>query len=316
VNGECRRPVLAICGPTGVGKTAVAVELCRRHRLHLVSADSRQVYCWLDIGTAKPDAAVRAEVGVHMVDTVEPDRRYSAADYARDARAVMRRLVRQGIGFIVAGGSGLYLRALFKPFFEVPKPDPVRRRQLAGLGTAELFEQLRRADPVRAAALHPHDRQRVIRALEVFETTGRPMSELAGQAVPAVEFEPVYVVLARPREELCRGIDERFDEMMSAGLLDEVRRLRAAGFDRSTYVANAFGYAELLAYLDGELSLQQAVARAKAKTRTYARRQLVWFRGLKQAHWVEMAGVDETANRLEPLLERVLSAEAGRGRTV
>ncbi len=316
MTGEGRYPVLAVCGPTGVGKTAVAVELCRRHSLHLVSADSRQVYCWLDIGTAKPDRSVRAEVHVHMVDTVEPGQHYSAADYARDARAVMRRLVRQGTGFIVAGGSGLYLRALFEPFFEVPKPDPARRRQLAGLSAAELYEQLKRVDPARAAALHPHDRQRVMRALEVFEATGRPMSELAKEAVPTAEFEPVYVVLSRPRAELYRRIDERFDEMMSAGLLEEVSRLREAGLDRRTYVANAYGYAELLAYLDGEMTLEQAVAQAKAKTRAYARRQLAWFRGLRQAHWIEMTSVEETADRLEPLLERVLSGAVEATRTV
>ncbi len=301
--GDNTRPVLVVGGPTGVGKTAVAVELCRRHRLHLVSADSRQVYCWLDIGTAKPDSTVRAEVGVHMVDTVEPSRRYSAADYARDARAVMRRLTRQGIGFIVAGGSGLYLRALFRPFFEVPRIDPARRRQLAELTATELYARLMRVDPGRAAELHPHDRQRVMRAIEVFEATGRPMSELAQQAAPAIEFEPVYVVLTRPRAELNRRIDRRFDEMMQAGLLDEVRRLREAGFGRDTYVANAYGYAELLSYLDGQLTLEQAVALAKAKTRAYARRQLTWFRGLEQAHWVEMTDVKETADRLEPLLE-------------
>ncbi|MEO0078345.1 MAG: tRNA (adenosine(37)-N6)-dimethylallyltransferase MiaA [candidate division WOR-3 bacterium] len=298
--------MLVVAGPTGVGKTELAVELCRRHQLHLISADSRQIYCWLDIGTAKPDRTVLAQVSVHMVDIVEPNQRYTAADYARDARAVMRRLTRQNTGFIVAGGSGLYLKALFQPFFETPGTDPARRQQLTNLSAAELYERLRQVDPDRAAMLHPRDRQRVMRALEVFETTGQPMSQLLKQAVPAVEFEPVYVILTRPRAELYRRIDERFDEMMKAGLLDEVRRLKEAGFGRDTYVANAYGYAELLSYIEGELTLEQAVALAKAKTRAYARRQLTWFRGLKQAHWFEIAGVKETADQLEPLLEDVL----------
>jgi tRNA dimethylallyltransferase len=266
------------------------------------------VYCWLDIGTAKPGPAVREGVGVHMVDMVEPNRRYSAADYARDALAVMRRLRGEGTGFIVVGGSGLYLRALFQPFFEAPKPDPALRRQLAGMPAAELHERLKGVDPARAARLHPNDRQRVMRALELHELTGRSMSELAQRAAPEPEFEPVYAVLNLAREALYRRIDVRFDEMMRAGLLAEVRRLKEAGFGRDTYVANAYGYAELLSYLDGEMSLEQAVAQAKAKSRAYARRQLTWFRALKPAQWFEFSGTEQTAALLEPLLAGVLSS--------
>jgi tRNA dimethylallyltransferase len=320
VNGSRRQPgsrnVLAICGPTGVGKTEVAVELCRRRGLHLVSADSRQVYCCLDIGTAKPRGDVRREVTMHMVDMVQPTRRYSAADYARDALAVMRRLAHQGIPFLVVGGSGLYLRALFEPLFEASKPDAALRRRLARLDESELYERLRRLDPDRANELHPHDRQRLMRALEVCELAGRPMSELTRTGPSHSGFEPVYAVLNMPRDLLYQRIDARFDAMMRDGLLEEVRRLRAAGFDRDTYVANAYGYAELLAYLDGELTLMHAVARAKAKTRAYARRQLTWFRGLKQAHWFEHVDAKETADRLEPLLERVLGDKAGAARPV
>ena len=296
-----------LCGPTGVGKTAVAVELARKHKLEIISADSRQVYAWLDIGTAKPSQELRRELGIHMVDMVEPSRVYSAADFARDAMAVMRRLRSERKRFIVAGGSGMYLKAVFEPFFEAPKPDPALRQRLEAATSLALYDRLKRVDPERAAKLHPNDRQRVMRALEVHEATGRTMTELAGMKKAELEFEPVYAVLTMERELLRRRLDARFDAMMEAGLLDEVRRLRESGFGRQTYVANAYGYAELLRHLDGELTLAQAVAEAKAKTRAYAKRQLTWFRSLKGAHWLECKDVADAVRRVEPLLLQLLA---------
>ena len=302
--------VLVLCGPTGVGKTEVAVELARKFKLGILSADSRQVYSRLDIGTAKPSPDLRRELGIHMVDMVEPNRVYSAADFARDALAVMRRLQREGKRFMVAGGSGMYLKALFEPFFEAPKPDPAFRRRLEGETSLSLHDRLKQVDPERAAKLHPNDRQRVMRALEVYESTGKTMTELARKAkVEAeVEFNPVYAVLTMERELLRRRLDSRFDAMMGAGLLDEVRSLRESGFGRETYVANAYGYAELLRHLDGELTLERAVAEAKAKTRAYAKRQVTWFRSLKDAHWVECKDVADAVRQVEPLLRETIGS--------
>ena len=298
--------VLVLCGPTGVGKTEVAVELARKHRLEIISADSRQVYTWLDIGTAKPSPELRRELGIHMVDMVEPNRVYSAADFARDALAAMRRLQREGKRFLVAGGSGMYLKALFEPFFEAPKPDPALRRRLDAKTSLALHDRLKQVDPERAAKLHPNDRQRVMRALEVYESAGKTMTELTNAAKATVEFEPVYAVVTMEREALRRKLDERFDAMMRAGLLDEVERLKDSGFGRDTYVANAYGYAELLRHLDGELTLEQAVAEAKAKTRAYAKRQETWFRSLKGARWFESTDVTGTARLVEPLLRETI----------
>jgi tRNA dimethylallyltransferase len=301
--------VLVLCGPTGVGKTEVAVELARKFELEIISADSRQVYSWLDIGTAKPSPELRREVGIHMVDLVEPNQVYSAADFARDALAVMRRLQREGKRFMVAGGAGMYLKALFEPFFEAPRPDPALRKRLEADTSLTLHARLKHVDPERAAKLHPNDRQRVMRALEVYESTGKTMTELAKKAkVEAeVEFEPVYAVLSMDREVLCRRLDARFDAMMRAGLLDEMRRLKESGFGRDTYVANAYGYAELLRHLAGELTLEQAVTEAKVKTRAYAKRQMTWFRSLKDAHWFECRDVAEAMLKIEPLLREVLA---------
>jgi tRNA dimethylallyltransferase len=254
---------------------------------------------------------LRRELGIHMVDMVEPNRVYSAADFARDALAVMRRLQREGKRFMVVGGSGMYLKALFEPFFEVPRPDPALRKRLEAETALALHDRLKQVDPERAAKLHPNDRQRVMRALEVYETTGKTMTELTRKAkVEAeVEFRPVYAVLTMERELLRRGLDARFDAMMQAGLLDEVRRLKESGFGRDTYVANAYGYAELLRHLDGELTLELAVAEAKAKTRAYAKRQLTWFRSLKDARWLECTDVTEAIGKVEPLLKQVLAGD-------
>jgi tRNA dimethylallyltransferase len=304
---QAAQRVLVLCGPTGVGKTEVAVELARKYKLEIISADSRQVYSWLDIGTAKPSMELRRELGIHMVDMVEPNRVYSAADFARDALAVMRRLRREEKHFVVAGGSGMYLKALFEPFFEAPKPDPALRKRLEAESSLVLHDRLKKTDPERAAKLHPNDRQRVIRALEVFEATGKTMTELSKARKDEAEFEPVYAVLTMERELLRRNLDARFDAMMRVGLLDEVRRLKESGFGRDTYVANAYGYAELLRHLDGELTLEQAVAEAKAKTRAYAKRQLTWFRGLKDARWFECKDVADGARQVEPVLKEALA---------
>lgn len=291
-------------GPTGTGKTEVAAILAERHGLEVVSADSRQVYAWLDLGTAKPRPEVRQKVKFHMIDLVEPNRVYSAADYARDALAVMRRLCREGKRFVVVGGSGLYIQALFEPFFEVPKPSPELRKRLAALTPDEAYARLKQVDPVRAAQLHPNDVQRVTRALEIRELTGKTVSQLTRARTTNKEFQPCYVVLTMPRAKLAAALDQRFDAMMKAGLLDEVRRLKESGFGRHSYVANAYGYAELLAHLEGEMSLEEAVVLAKAKTRAYARRQITWCRRLQDAMWLEVGTPEETTAKIEPLLTK------------
>ncbi|MEO0078697.1 MAG: tRNA (adenosine(37)-N6)-dimethylallyltransferase MiaA [candidate division WOR-3 bacterium] len=300
--------VFVLTGPTGVGKTDTALALARRLGLDIVSADSRQVYRGLDIGTAKvkSDATVR----VWMVDVADPGCLYSAADFARDAGEVMRMLREQGRRFIVVGGSGFYLRALFAPLFRVPPVCPELRERLAAEATQRLYDQLQQVDPERAAQLHPHDRQRVARSLEVCLQTGRRFSDLVRESPRYSDFAPEYAVLTMRLPELDRRLDERFDAMMERGLIDEVRRLRDRGLRSESRVAEAFGYAELLQHLEGDLTLVEAVRRAKAKTRAYARRQLTWLRRLPDAAWYEFTSVEDVAARLLPRLEQVLNQES------
>lgn len=298
--------VLVLTGPTGVGKTEIAAELAFRNDLDLVSADSRQVYTWLDIGTAKPDRMLRSRLAVHMVDMVDPRLPYSAADYARDALAVMRRLSNAGRRFFLVGGSGLYIRAVFEPFFEAPKTTREIRRRMERQPTNRLYDYLVRVDPVRASELHPHDRQRIARSLEVYEQTGQPVTKLRDRTGAQAEFQPRYVVLTCPRPALYARIDERFERMMEQGLLDEVRQLRNAGIERGSRVLNAYGYAELMAYLEGTMTLEDAIARSKAKTRAYARRQLTWLRALPGAQWIEYADRREVMAELDRILKETI----------
>lgn len=290
--------VLVIIGPTGVGKTDVAAILARKFRGEIVSADSRQVYRHLDIGTAKPSRELQQEIKFHMIDRVELNQRYSAADYARDALQIMERLKFEGKVFFVVGGSGFYLRALFKPFFDTPGYDQNLRSRLTAIPAVELYKQLMEVDPERAKQLHPNDRQRIVRALEIYELTGRRFSELAKEQKKETPFLPVYAVLNMERKQLYTRIEQRFDQMIAEGLLDEVRRLKRLGVTRNSYILNAYGYAELLRYLDGEISLKEAIFLAKKKTKEYARRQLSWCRGLKDARWFEVTTAAETAEKL------------------
>lgn len=290
--------VLVIIGPTGVGKTDVAAILARKFRGEIVSADSRQVYRHLDIGTAKPSRELQQEIKFHMIDRVELNQRYSAADYARDALQIMERLKSEGKVFFVVGGSGFYLRALFKPFFDTPGYDQNLRSRLTAIPAVELYKQLMEVDPERAKQLHPNDRQRIVRALEIYELAGRRFSELAKEQKKKTPFLPVYAVLNMERKQLYTRIEQRFDQMIAEGLLDEVRRLKRLGVTRNSYILNAYGYGELLRYLDGEISLKEAIFLAKKKTKEYARRQLIWCRGLKDARWFEVTTPTETAEKL------------------
>lgn len=279
-----KRDALAITGPTASGKTALGVLVAERLGGEVISMDSRQVYRRMDIGTAKVRPAESRGVPHHALDLADPDARYSAGAFAREARARIREIGSAGHVPILVGGTGFFLRALTHPLFREPELDASRRerlkRWLAQRGETELRAWLRVLDPVSAAALESEGgRQRIARALEVALLTGRPLSWWHANA-PA-EYAPLSLrvfVLDLPRDELYRRIDARVHEMLAAGLVDEVRRLVAAGFDERAPGMNATGYVELLPFLRGEVGLEQAVDAIQRATRRYARRQLTWFR--------------------------------------
>jgi tRNA dimethylallyltransferase len=280
-------PLHCVCitGPTACGKTDLALELAARVPLEIVSMDSAMVYRGLDIGTAKPSAAVRAAVPHHLVDLIEPTESYSAGQFARDASAAIAGVVERGRLPLLVGGTLLYLRALRDGLAVLPQADEAVRRSLdteaEALGWPALHERLGRVDPEAAARIKPGDRQRIQRALEVYALTGCPLSEL--QRNIGREPRPMIRTLALvpgDRAALAARIERRFDGMVEAGLVAEVERLRARGdLEGDLPSMRAVGYRQVWQYLDGQCDWPEARRSAIAATRQYAKRQMTWLRG-------------------------------------
>ena len=301
------KSLFCLVGPTAAGKTEAAVKVLEKLAGRVVSADARQVYKFLDIGTNKPSEELRRRVGFEMLDLVSPEQSYSAADYARDAIPVIRNLLAARTPFMLVGGSGLYLRALFAPFFAAPPADPAARASLARLSIAELYRHLQQIDPPTAQRVDAHDRQRIIRALEVFEATGEPLSELQHKAARVSEFAPVYVGLEVPRPLLNERIDARFGCMIGQDLVEEVRHLLKMGYGADTTALDAIGYREIVRYLDGNCSLEEATAAAKKRSRAYAKRQMTWFRHQPGIAWIDAQNPQRAAAEVEQRFKHYLA---------
>lgn len=284
------QPILAIVGPTATGKSALALDLAEEIGGEIVSADSLQVYRGLDLGTAKPGAADRARVPHHLVDILEPDEVYSAGEFARRARAAIDEIAARGRVPIVVGGSGLYLRALLRGLSPLPPGDPeVRaalRSRLENEGLAALREELARIDPKTAARLTAGDTQRVLRALEVERVTGRPLSAwLDEQPFGIQAIAAVQIGLTLPRSILYDRIAGRVVWMMEAGWLGEVAGLLQRGLSPRLPAFQAIGYRQLVRHLEGDGSLEQAIAEIVRETRRFAKRQETWFRKEPDVTW-------------------------------
>jgi tRNA dimethylallyltransferase len=283
-------PVIAIVGPTASGKSALALDLAQSHDGEIVSCDSLQVYRGLDIGSAKATAEERAAVPHHLLDVVDPDQDFSAADYARRARAAIDAIARRGRLPIVAGGTGLYLRALRRGLFAGPSRDPDLRRRLERIadvrGDARLHRMLARVDPESAARIEKRDRLRVIRALEVFRASGRPLSAHHREDAPASDGRRWLLLgLDPPRESLRAAVEERTRRMLDAGLLDEVRGLLARYRDADLRPLRAIGYRQAVAVVRGTQAVGDAQRDIVKETMRYAKRQMTWFRHQEDVCW-------------------------------
>jgi tRNA dimethylallyltransferase len=276
--------VFLIAGPTASGKSALALDLARRVGGVIVNADSMQVYADLRVITARPTEAEEALAPHRLYGHVDGAANYSVGRYLADAGAQVAELRARGRPPIVVGGTGLYFKALLEGLSVVPAvPDEVRaavRARSEGRSTPALHAELAAVDPDGAARLQPQDRLRILRALEVWETTGRPLASFQEERSPAplAGLPTVRLFLAPDRAALKRRIDARFGAMLAAGALDEVRALAARGLDPALPIMRAHGVPGLLAYLSGEIALDEAVARGQADTRSYAKRQFTWFR--------------------------------------
>lgn len=293
-------PLVAIVGPTASGKSDLALRVAARCAGEIVSCDSLQVYRGLDIGSAKATPEERARVPHHLVDVVEPDEPFSAAEYARLGRAALDEIRSRASLPVVAGGTGLYLRALLHGLFEGPSRDEAVRSRLEGLaeryGDARLHRLLARVDPEAAARIRPRDRVRVVRALEVFRATGRPISrEQRRGAVGLQGFRPLVVGLDPGRAELRRAVEARTRLMLERGLVEEVRGLLARGYGPGLRPLQAIGYRQAVAVVEGRLGLAAAEAEIVTETMRFAKRQMTWFRHQAEALWFRERGEAERA---------------------
>lgn len=298
--------LIVICGPTASGKSELAVRLCRLIGGEVVSCDSMQLYRGMDIGTATPTQAEMGGVPHHLLSVLEPGTPCSAAAYRALALPVIQAVRDRGRVPVLCGGTGLYINALTRPLGFSVKGDPQIRRQLEGQDRAELHRRLERVDPQSAARLHVNDVRRVVRALEIYLLTGETLSShMARDQGGSSDFEGVLFAPDWPREALYQRIDRRVDQMMAAGLAEEVEALVKGGLSPGDTAMQAIGYKELAACLNGECTLEDAVAAVKQNSRRYAKRQLTWFRRDPRTHWLpaQTMSSDEMAARVALLIK-------------
>jgi tRNA dimethylallyltransferase len=276
-------------GPTAAGKSSIAIGIAERLGAEIVNADSRQVYRGMNIGTAKPRADDLRRVRHHLIDIRDPDNPLDVAEFAGLARAAIQEIAGRGRPVLVVGGSGLYLRVIRDGIFTAPPASPEIRGRLATLatqrGASYLFGLLAKIDPDAAGRIEPNDLKRIVRALEVHEQTGVPISQHQRRHHFAERpFETLTVGLTLPREDLYRTIDQRFEAMIAEGLVTEVRRLLTKGYELAL---STIGYREVAGFVRGEISLSWAISQAKRASRHLAKRQITWFRAHPEVVWLD-----------------------------
>ena len=299
-------PVLVVVGPTGIGKSEFTLLACERFNGELVSVDSMQVYRGLDLGTAKPDVPTRARVPHHGIDLAPPDVDFSMGDFVRSSEEAIERIRKRGRLPILVGGTGLYLRGLLKGIIDAPRRDETIRRRLRSReqerGPGYLHRMLLRVDVEAGRRLPARDRQRIVRALEVYFKSRRGLSDRIRDAPFGPDrYRSVKIGLSMDREALCRLIDARVERFFQAGLVHEVRGLLAVGLAPESNALKALGYREVLSHLRGELSLEEAISTTQRNTRRYAKRQGTWFRREEGVTWfdVDPSRVDRFTGPLE-----------------
>lgn len=302
-------PIIAVVGATGTGKSELSLDLAEQlaaagRPAEIVNADAMQLYRGMDIGTAKLAPAERRGIPHHLIDVLEPREEASVARYQAEARAVVTDILARGAVPILVGGSGLYVSSVVYDFRFPGTDDAIRARleeELAARGPGVLFERLRERDPQAAAAIGPHNGRRIVRALEVIELTGEPFG--AGLPGESATWRPTVTIgLRLDRERLVPRLDARVERMWRAGLVDEVARLRPAGFGATA--SRAIGYAQALRQLDGELDEADAIAETQALTRRYARRQVSWFGRSRDTAWLDPDDPDRVASALDAVTPR------------
>lgn len=309
-------PLIVIVGPTAVGKSRIAVEIARRFETEILAADSRQVYCGMDIGTDKPSLESRQGIPHRLIDLVRPDESFNAGLYRRQAVDAIERLYRERRLPLVVGGTGLYVRTLLQGLCGAPPSDREVRARLVEeareMGPDRFYARLLEVDPATASRLHPRDTSKVIRAFEVYQLSGQPMSEFQ-QAHGFTErpFSSLVIGLNRERDSLYRRIEERIDWQLAGGLVEETKRLLEGGYRRESGAMKGLGYRHIAAYLDGEYDRAEMVRRFKRDTRRFAKRQMTWFNREPAIEWImikESESVQDTADCITGKIDRFLTS--------
>ncbi|MDD3805799.1 MAG: tRNA (adenosine(37)-N6)-dimethylallyltransferase MiaA [bacterium] len=285
--------LLVLTGPTAVGKTDIAVKVATVTNAEIISADSIQIYKGFDIGSAKPSEEEREGIPHHLLDVADPCEGFSVARYKDMAEAAIRDIWSRSKQAVLTGGTGLYISAVIDGFsFPEGTDNPAVKiafeKTADQEGLAVLYKQLERVDSASASRIHHNDRRRIIRALEVYKTTGRPLSHFKRRGNEPPRFDAVIIALTMPRELLYRKIEARVEAQIEAGLIDEVQQLMSRACVRDSLAMQGLGYKEIAAYIDGRCSLEEAIATLKRDTRRYAKRQLSWWRRDSRVHWLDI----------------------------
>lgn len=301
------RKVIVITGPTCSGKTALSLKLAETLKTEIISADSRQVYKYLDIGTAKPSPDELTAVKHHFIDSLTPDQDFNVSKFEQDALNIIYALLGKGKIPIVSGGSGLYVKAVTDGIFNTADTDEDLRARFKSIldeqGREYLYEQLKKADPAAAETMLPQNWKRVMRALEVFHLTGRSILEHHGDYQRNIDVEFLQFGLNWDRAVLYRNIENRVDYMISHGLVDEARRVLEMGYVKDLNSLNTVGYKEIFAFLNKEITLERAVELIKRNTRRFAKRQMTWFRRDDRIRWFDIANPSDLDNIRDEILK-------------
>ena len=299
--------IIVICGATGIGKTSVSIKLAQKLAGEIVSADSMQIYRYMDIGTAKPTPAELAQVPHHMIDIVEPDEDYDAVRFSKQARHRIADIVRRGRLPVIVGGTGLYIKSLLHGLFQSkPIAAEIRTRlkkEAEKNGSQALHQRLQQLDPHTAARLHPNDSYRILRALETIEATGKSISELHQEhGFEDDPFDALKIGLQMDRRQLYNRIDRRVDLMVEAGLVDEVTKLLKMGYTAQLKSMQSIGYRHMVEFLEGKMPWDECIRTLKRDTRRFAKRQFTWFGADQQIQWFEPGQLHEMLRKAEDFL--------------
>ena len=302
------RKVIVIVGPTCTGKTSLGIKIAARLKSEILSADSRQVYKYLTIGTAKPEHEDLKKAHHYFIDDLEPNQDYNVSMFEQQAIDIIKMLHTKNKIPVVVGGSGLYIKALIDGIFDIGSDENFRRNLLderRKYGNEYIYQKLKSVDPISADKMLPQNWKRVMRALEVYHLTGKPIWKLHNEHNREIDFKFIQFGLKWDRDKLYENIDQRVDKMLSSGLIDEVKSILEHDYDSNLNSLNTVGYKEIISYLNDEITLERAAELIKRNTRRYAKRQLTWFNADERINWIEMNNFSDIEKAAEIIFDKI-----------